>query len=129
MIARPIYAVLEREVLRMLRQKTRLVSAMVRPLIWLFVIGTGFGTVIGESRGMPYQSFLIPGVIGMTMLFFEGHDIMTKPNRMWLMIWIPLGIIMGAMHEQSHAFASGNDPGTGSLPGEDIRNSNCSLMQ
>jgi len=69
MIGRPIYAVLEREVLRMLRQKTRLVSAMVRPLIWLFVIGTGFGTVIGESRGMPYQSFLVPGVIGMTMLF------------------------------------------------------------
>ncbi len=69
MIARPIYAVLEREVVRMLRQKTRLVSAMVRPLIWLFVIGAGFGTVIGESRGLPYQSFLIPGVIGMTMLF------------------------------------------------------------
>jgi ABC-2 type transport system permease protein len=53
----------------MLRQKTRLVSAMVRPLIWLFVIGTGFGTVIGESRGVPYQTFLVPGVIGMTMLF------------------------------------------------------------
>ena len=69
MIARPVYAVLEREVVRMLRQKTRLVSAMVRPLIWLLVIGTGFGTVIGESRGVPYQSFLIPGVIGMTMLF------------------------------------------------------------
>jgi len=69
MIARPIYAVLEREVIRMLRQKTRLVSAMVRPLIWLLVIGGGFGTVIGESRGVPYQSFLIPGVIGMTMLF------------------------------------------------------------
>ena len=69
MIARPVYAVLEREVVRMLRQKTRLVSAMVRPLIWLLVIGTGFGSVIGESRGVPYQSFLIPGVIGMTMLF------------------------------------------------------------
>lgn len=69
MIARPIYAVLEREVLRMMRQKTRLVSAMVRPLIWLFVIGAGFGTVIGESRGISYQSFLIAGVLGMTMLF------------------------------------------------------------
>lgn len=69
MTARPIYAVLEREVLRMFRQKTRLISAMVRPLIWLFVIGAGFGTVIGESSGIPYQTFLIPGVIGMTMLF------------------------------------------------------------
>lgn len=69
MIARPIYAVLEREVVRMLRQKTRLVSAMVRPLIWLFVIGAGFGSVIGDSSGFAYQSYLIPGVIGMTMLF------------------------------------------------------------
>ena len=29
---RPFYAVLEREVLRMIRQRTRLVAAMVRPL-------------------------------------------------------------------------------------------------
>jgi ABC-2 type transport system permease protein len=69
MKTRPIYAVLEREVLRMVRQRARLVSAMVRPLIWLFVIGAGFGSVIGEARGIHYQGFLIPGVIGMTMLF------------------------------------------------------------
>jgi ABC-2 type transport system permease protein len=66
---RPVYAVLEREVVRMARQRTRLLSAMVRPLIWLFVIGAGFGAVIGEARGVPYQQFLVPGVIGMTMLF------------------------------------------------------------
>ncbi|MGH8678004.1 MAG: ABC transporter permease, partial [Burkholderiales bacterium] len=46
-----------------------LVSAMVRPLIWLFVIGAGFGAVIGQARGVSYQEFLVPGVIGMTMLF------------------------------------------------------------
>ena len=39
---RPFYAVLEREVVRMIRQRTRLVAAMVRPLIWLLVIGGGF---------------------------------------------------------------------------------------
>ena len=66
---RPIYAVLEREVLRMFRQRTRLLSAMVRPLIWLLVIGGGFGAVIGEARGVSYQQFLVPGVLGMTMLF------------------------------------------------------------
>jgi ABC-2 type transport system permease protein len=66
---RPVYAVLEREVLRMVRQRTRLLSAMVRPLIWLFVIGAGFGAVIGDARGVPYQQFLVPGVLGMTMLF------------------------------------------------------------
>ena len=66
---RPIYAVLERELLRMFRQRTRLVAAMVRPLIWLFVIGGGFGAVISEARGVDYKSFIVPGVLGMTMLF------------------------------------------------------------
>jgi ABC-2 type transport system permease protein len=66
---RPIYAVLEREVVRMFRQRTRLVSAMVRPLIWLFVIGAGFGAVLGRASGVSYQQFLVPGVVGMTLLF------------------------------------------------------------
>ena len=35
-------------------------------------------------------------VFGVTMLFFEGHNIISKPNSTWHMIWIPLGIIMGA---------------------------------
>lgn len=62
---RPIYAVLERELVRMVRQRTRLVAAMVRPLIWLLVIGGGFAALAGAD----YQSFLVPGVLGMTMLF------------------------------------------------------------
>jgi len=66
---RPFYAVLEREVLRMIRQRTRLVAAMVRPLIWLLVIGGGFNSVIGRAHGVDYQDFLVPGVLGMTTLF------------------------------------------------------------
>ena len=62
---RPLYAVLERELVRMARQRTRLVAAMVRPLIWLMVIGGGFAALVGFD----YQSFLVPGVLGMTMLF------------------------------------------------------------
>ncbi len=69
MIARPVYAVLEREVVRMVRQRARLVSAMVRPLIWLFVIGAGLGSFVGTTQGIGYQAFLVPGVIGMTALF------------------------------------------------------------
>jgi ABC-2 type transport system permease protein len=66
---RPFYAVLEREMLRMIRQRTRLVAAMVRPLIWLLVIGGGFNAAMGRANGLDYQSFLIPGVLGMTTLF------------------------------------------------------------
>src|SRR4030095_2003568 len=66
---RPFYAVLEREMLRMVRQRTRLVAAMVRPLIWLLVIGGGFNAAMGRTTGGNYQDFLVPGVLGMTTLF------------------------------------------------------------
>ena len=68
MILRPLYAVMEREVLRTLRQRTRLLASLVRPLIWLFIIGAGFSAV-QDSGGLSYQRFLVPGVIGMTLLF------------------------------------------------------------
>ena len=44
-------------------------------------------------------------IFGVTMLFFEGHNIISKLNSTWHMVWIPLGIIMGTMHERYH------DPG------------------
>ena len=37
----------------------------MRPLIWLLVIGGGFAAIAGAD----YKSFLVPGVLGMTMLF------------------------------------------------------------
>jgi ABC-2 type transport system permease protein len=66
---RPVYAVVEREVLKLMRQRSRLLSAMVRPMIWLFVIGAGFDAMVGEIEGVSYQHFLVPGVLGMSMLF------------------------------------------------------------
>src|SRR5499427_10791319 len=53
----------------MVRQRTRLVAAMVRPLIWLVVIGEGLNSLIGRTHGINYQDFLVPGVLGMTTLF------------------------------------------------------------
>lgn len=66
---RPVLAVLRREIVKMLRQRTRLLASMVRPLIWLLVIGGGFGAVLATDGGLSYQQFLAPGVLGMTMLF------------------------------------------------------------
>ncbi|HSF48383.1 MAG TPA: ABC transporter permease, partial [Burkholderiales bacterium] len=69
MIVRPIYAVVEREVLKLFRQRSRLLSAMVRPLIWLFVIGAGLDAMLDRAGETSYQYFLVPGVVGMAMLF------------------------------------------------------------
>ena len=69
MTARPMLAVLEREVLKLLRQRGRLLSTLVRPLLWLLVIGAGFEAVQGASGVPGYRTFLVPGVLGMTLLF------------------------------------------------------------
>ena len=69
MLLRPFIAVLEREVLKLLRQRGRLLSAMVRPLLWLLVIGAGLSAVQGKHGEPGYQAFLVPGVLGMTLLF------------------------------------------------------------
>jgi ABC-2 type transport system permease protein len=64
-----------REVLRYLHQRERFFSALVRPLIWLFIFAAGFRQTLGVSIIPPYQSyvlyeeFITPGLVGMILLF------------------------------------------------------------
>lgn len=66
---RPVGAIVGRELTRMLRQRGRLVSAMVRPLIWLLVIGSGFQALLQDVAPGGYKQFLIPGLLCMVLLF------------------------------------------------------------
>lgn len=64
-----------REVLRYVHQRERFFSALVRPLIWLFIFAAGFRQTLGVSIIPPYESyvlyeeFITPGLIGMILLF------------------------------------------------------------
>jgi ABC-2 type transport system permease protein len=64
-----------REVLRFLHQRERFFSALVRPLVWLFIFAAGFRQVLGVSIIPPYESYVLyetfvtPGLIGMILLF------------------------------------------------------------
>ena len=53
----------------MLRQRGRLLSSIIRPLIWLLIIGGGFGTLLQQLGQEGYQGFLLAGVICMSLLF------------------------------------------------------------
>ena len=70
-----LWAVTEREVLKFLRQKERLLSAIVRPSLWLFIFAAGFQNVLGVSiippyqTYTPYQEYILPGLIGIVILF------------------------------------------------------------
>ena len=64
-----------REALRFLHQRERFVSALVRPLLWLFIFAAGFRQVLGVSITPPYQTYILyevyitPGLVGMILLF------------------------------------------------------------
>jgi ABC-2 type transport system permease protein len=57
------------------QQRGRLLSALVRPLIWLAVFAAGFYNVFGVSIIPPYktyityQVYIVPGLLGMILLF------------------------------------------------------------
>ena len=64
-----------RESLRFLHQRERFVSALVRPLVWLFIFAAGFRQTLGVSIIPPYDTYVLyevyitPGLMAMIQLF------------------------------------------------------------
>jgi len=64
-----------RESLRFLHQRERFISALVRPLVWLFIFAAGFRSVLGVSIIPPYETYVLyeiyitPGLVAMIQLF------------------------------------------------------------
>ncbi len=64
-----------REALRFLHQRERFISALVRPLVWLFIFAAGFRQVLGVSIIPPYEVYVLyeeyitPGLMVMIQLF------------------------------------------------------------
>ncbi|HRO15357.1 MAG TPA: ABC transporter permease [Paracoccus sp. (in: a-proteobacteria)] len=64
-----------RETLRFVNQRGRFLSALVRPLVWLFIFAAGFRAVLGMSITPPYQTYVLyevyvtPGLCAMIQLF------------------------------------------------------------
>ena len=64
-----------REALRFLHQRERFISALVRPMVWLFIFAVGFRQVLGVSIMPPYNVYVLyevyitPGLMAMIQLF------------------------------------------------------------
>lgn len=67
--------IIYKELLRFIKQKSRFFSALVRPLLWLFIFSVGFKTALGLAIIPPYETYItyetyiVPGLIGMILLF------------------------------------------------------------
>jgi len=62
------YALWYREIKVFTREKSRVVSSLVTPLLWIIVFGGGLGSAVSVA-GVNYQVFIFPGILSMTILF------------------------------------------------------------
>ena len=76
-----IYVLWLREMKRFIRAKSRVIGSLAMPLFFLAFLGMGLGnmSIPGVSKSVDYIHFLVPGVLGMTMLFtsmFAGISVL-----------------------------------------------------
>ena len=62
------YALWYRELKVFTREKSRIVSSLFTPLLWITVFGGGLGSAVSLG-GVNYQVFIFPGILTMTILF------------------------------------------------------------
>ncbi|MGD0715062.1 MAG: ABC transporter permease [Gaiellaceae bacterium] len=66
---RAVRVVWNRELLRFLRNRLRLVTSFVQPVLFLLVLGTGMSSLVASSGGVNFKTFMFPGILAMTVLF------------------------------------------------------------
>ncbi|MDE3064360.1 MAG: ABC transporter permease [Acidobacteriota bacterium] len=57
-----------RELIRYTRNRTRIVSGLMQPVLFLFVLGYGMSGLVGTSGGFDFRQFVFPGVVAMTVV-------------------------------------------------------------
>lgn len=108
---RCLTGIMGREGLRFLHQRGRFISALVRPLVWLFIFAAGFRSVLGVSIIPPYETYVLyevyiaPGLMAMIQLFAGMQSslamvydremgnmriLMTSPFPRWFLLFAKL---------------------------------------
>jgi ABC-2 type transport system permease protein len=65
-----VYSIWWREFKVFQREKSRVISSLVSPLMWLFIVGTGLGSSASfEGVNVPYMDYIYPGILAMSVLF------------------------------------------------------------
>ena len=67
--ARATWVVTRRELLRFRSDRARMLSMLLQPLLFIFVMGVGLGTIVDTGGDISFQTFLFPGVLATSVLF------------------------------------------------------------
>jgi ABC-2 type transport system permease protein len=67
---RAVKIVWQRELIRFSRDRMRIVTALLQPLLFLFVLGTGLSRLAAAgTHGVDLRTFVYPGVLAMAVMF------------------------------------------------------------
>jgi ABC-2 type transport system permease protein len=68
---RAVEIVWRRELIRFRTDRLRAITALIQPLLFLFVLGTGLSVLAGRHlpAGLDFKTFIYPGVLAMSVLF------------------------------------------------------------
>jgi ABC-2 type transport system permease protein len=67
---RAIKVVWHRELIRFVQDRGRLVTGLIQPILYLFVLGTGLSSVAGgPTEGVNFRTFIFPGVLALATMF------------------------------------------------------------
>ncbi len=74
-----IYVLWLRDIKRFMRARSRIIGMLMMPIFFLLGLGLGLGSIVHLSSGSSYFSFIVPGIIGMSLLFtsiFTGSAVL-----------------------------------------------------
>ncbi len=67
-----------RELIRFERTRTRILSGLIQPILFLIVLGYGMSGLVGSTAGFDFKKFMFPGIMAMSVVttaIFSGMSI------------------------------------------------------
>jgi ABC-2 type transport system permease protein len=102
-----LYVFWIRQVKKFFRVPARIVGSLGQPLLYMVALGLGLGSAVGSIGDTSYISYLVPGIMGLTVLFssmFSGIELIGDRRFGFLRetlvapvrrMWVYLGMAAG----------------------------------
>ena len=66
---RATWVVTRRELMRLKQDRARILTMLLQPVLFIFVMGTGLGSIVDTGGSTDFRTFLYPGVLATSVLF------------------------------------------------------------